>query len=149
MQVGATGSSLVASGGNFLVSFLVSNGIVNQQLFIYRSEDGANRTPNTPSASCTLDTNKMCSFLTNHLSFFAVLDVSDSIRTTIGSGVICMDADGCICNSANINFNATCVITTPPVVVPPVVTYGGGGGSFALRTDNCLRSSSSSAVNLP
>jgi len=75
------------------VSFLVSNGVANQQLFIYRSEDGNTWTVNVPSTSCTLDANKMCTFLTNHLSFFSVLDVSDGNRTTLTNTQICTDAD--------------------------------------------------------
>lgn len=40
IQAGATGSSLIASGGYFMVSFIVSSGIVGQTLNVYRSQDG-------------------------------------------------------------------------------------------------------------
>jgi predicted methyltransferase len=80
IQVGSTVDSLIATGGYFTVNFVVANGAVGSVITIYRSEDGQNWTVNTPQATCTLDGNKVCSILTDHLSYFA------SIKETTTSG---------------------------------------------------------------
>jgi len=60
------------------ISFEVSNGTVGKVLDIYRSDDGATWTANTPDATCTLDSSLMCSFWTDHLSYFATIKETTS-----------------------------------------------------------------------
>jgi hypothetical protein len=64
---------LIASGGNFIVSFFVTGGDVAETLNIYRSQDGDNWMSNTPQSVCILDADKMCRFLTDHLTYFGVV----------------------------------------------------------------------------
>ena len=82
MTVQAWGSwaALAASGGNFTVSFVVANGVVWDVLQIFRSSDGNTWEANTPDATCTLDGSLVCTFETDHLSYFA------PIKTTTTSG---------------------------------------------------------------
>jgi hypothetical protein len=118
----------------------VANGIVGQTLTIYRSEDGAIRTLNTPVSSCVLNPSKICSFITDHLSYFGFYGPSDGNRSTIGNGQTCNDADGCVCDGTNINNGQTCVVST--------TTTSHGGGSIQLSIDDCKRNSAK-VINLP
>lgn len=63
--------SLIAWGSNFWVSFIVPSWSAWQVLQLYRSSDWNSWEANSPDSTCTLDSNKICSFYTNHLSFFA------------------------------------------------------------------------------
>lgn len=142
IQAGATWTSLVATPPwYFTVSFLVGSGTSGLILNVYRSQDGTNWTWNTPDSFCILDSAKMCTFRTDHLTYFTVITApSDGNRTTIYNAQTCGDPDGCRCNGSPIASGANCVI------VPP--SWGGGGGSFTLTIDDCKRDSAHS-INLP
>ena len=75
MKAGAEGVSITAVGGTFQVSFVVPSASAGQILHIYRSTDGNIWQNNNPNASCVLDSQKMCAFNTDHLSYFAVASV--------------------------------------------------------------------------
>ena len=62
---------LSASGWYFQVSFAVPWYPVWTTFSLYRSENWSTWTLNTPDAHCTLDSDLMCTFRTDHLSFFA------------------------------------------------------------------------------
>ncbi len=78
IQAWATTDSLVASGGYFNVSFVVSAGTNGDILHLYRSENGTTWVANTPDATCTLDSSLVCNFRTDHLSYFAPVKVTTS-----------------------------------------------------------------------
>ena len=63
--------TLTSSWANFRVSFVVPNGTVWTTLKLYRSVDWTTWEANSPDTTCTLDSNKFCTFETNHLSYFA------------------------------------------------------------------------------
>lgn len=75
VKVGAEGVSITAVGGAFQVSFITPAAAVGQTLNVYRSSDGNIWQNNTPDATCTLDAQKMCTFRTDHLSYFAVASI--------------------------------------------------------------------------
>ncbi len=75
VKVGAEGVSITAIGGNFQISFITPAAAVGQTLRVYRSTDGIAWQNNTPDGTCTLDAQKMCSFRTDHLSYFAVASI--------------------------------------------------------------------------
>lgn len=75
VKVGAEGVSITAVGGNFRVSFVTPAASVGQVLRIYRSSDGNLWQNNAPGVTCTLDAQKMCTFDTDHLSYFAVASI--------------------------------------------------------------------------
>ena len=82
VQVGASGASLVSVGNPFQVSFVVWGFAPGTVLDLYRSSDGATWRPVTPSATCTLNSSRVCSFLSDHLSFFApVIDPTPDVFT--------------------------------------------------------------------
>jgi uncharacterized membrane protein len=86
---GESGVSLFASGANFQVSFIVPTGTVGDILRLYRSVDGMLWEINSPSLTCTLDANKLCTFDTDHLSFFAptlITSHTSSITTSSSGG---------------------------------------------------------------
>ncbi|MFA6256572.1 MAG: immunoglobulin-like domain-containing protein, partial [Candidatus Absconditabacterales bacterium] len=70
IQAGSNTDSLIALGGYFTVSFVVAGGTSGDVLEIYRSEDGSRWTANAPDTTCALHSNLVCSFRTDHLSFF-------------------------------------------------------------------------------
>lgn len=49
------------------------SGTSGEVLAVYRSQDADTREINEPDANCTLDENLVCSFLTDHLSYFTTL----------------------------------------------------------------------------
>ena len=102
VKVGAEGVSITAVGGDFQVSFIVSGASIGQDLRIYRSTDGNTWQNSSPDASCLLDALKMCTFRTDHLSYFAVASI-------IG----------------------TPVAVVPPVISSGGGNGGGGGGSLS------------------
>lgn len=75
VKAGAEGVSITAVGGTFQVSFAVSTASVGQTLRLYRSTDGNVWQNNSPDATCTTDAQKMCTFRTDHLSYFAPASV--------------------------------------------------------------------------
>lgn len=89
---GENGVSLIASSGsNFRVSFVVPVSSSGALLNLYRSTDGAVWEVNAPDVSCTLDANKICTFNTNHLSYFAPVLIAQTISSvtlpvSIGNG---------------------------------------------------------------
>ncbi len=88
VKVGAeNGVSLIASGANFRVSFVVPGSSSGTTLKLYRSTNGSIWEANSPDATCTLDASKVCTFETNHLSFFApTLVTASSSSVTVSSG---------------------------------------------------------------
>lgn len=70
---GGSGVSLTASGANFQISVLVSLGTAGDTLKLYRSSNGTSWVANSPDATCTLTASKMCTFSTDHLSYFATV----------------------------------------------------------------------------
>jgi hypothetical protein len=82
----SSSASLESSGWYFTVSFVVSEGTVWDVLAIYRSENGTTRVANTPDASCTLDSDNMCTFQTDHLSYFTAVASSTSNNPSGGGG---------------------------------------------------------------
>ena len=75
---GESGVSLMSSGTNFQVSFVVAGSSSGTTLKIYRSANGTIWEVNSPHPTCTLDANKLCTFETNHLSFFAPTLITSS-----------------------------------------------------------------------
>lgn len=71
--------SLVASWGYFRLNFVVTWGVSWNTIKLYRSSNGLTRTANTPDATCILNSSLVCSFRTDHLSYFS------SIKETISS----------------------------------------------------------------
>lgn len=88
VKAGAEGTSLIASGSYFALSFLVASGSTGDTIQLYRSNDGVSWEVNTPDASCVLGANKMCSFRTNHLSYFSNVKISSVAlpQVNIGGG---------------------------------------------------------------
>jgi len=80
IQAWSTTDSLVASGGYFNVSFVVAWWANGDVLKLYRSTNGSTWTANTPDATCTLNSSLLCSFQTDHLSYFA------TVKTTTNGG---------------------------------------------------------------
>ncbi len=72
IQAGANGVSLIASGGTFTLSVNITSSGVNigDTLTIFRSNDGSNWILNTPSSTCTVNASRVCTFTTDHLSYF-------------------------------------------------------------------------------
>ncbi len=64
-------SSLSSSWWYFNVSFIVDWYSSWTILNLYRSENWNSWALNTPDSTCTLDANSMCSFRTDHMSYFA------------------------------------------------------------------------------
>lgn len=58
---------------NFKISFKVDEGTVWETLKVLRSNDWYAWENNTPDATCILDSNKLCTFYTDHLSYFATI----------------------------------------------------------------------------
>ncbi len=68
MQAWSIKDSLIASGWYFTLHFVISSWTSGDVVQMYRSE---NWTTWTGITSCILDSNKICSFTTDHLSFFS------------------------------------------------------------------------------
>jgi hypothetical protein len=87
-MAGATGAtSLIANTGSFDLSIQVMDLSVNSGsvLTILRSNMATSWTASSPSLTCTLDMNRMCTFTTNHLSYFGFVNVTS---TPIASPVL-------------------------------------------------------------
>ncbi len=58
--------------------------VVGHDVMIFRSEDGQHWEKNSPTESCVIQANGGCSFLTNHFSFFGLIDsVASDDRNSI------------------------------------------------------------------
>ena len=79
---GEAGTTLFAVGSDFRVSFIVPNSSSGTTLHIYRSVDGATWTANSPDTTCILDSHELCTFDTDHLSFFAPTLITASLSST-------------------------------------------------------------------
>lgn len=73
IQAGANNDSLTASGGYFNISFIVAWGTSGNIIKLYRSTNWSTRTANTPDTTCTLNSSLVCSFRTDHLSYFTTV----------------------------------------------------------------------------
>ncbi|MDD3302292.1 MAG: S-layer homology domain-containing protein [Candidatus Gracilibacteria bacterium] len=71
IKTGSQGAGLIAQGGYFNVSFKVAGYSSGTIFKLYRSQNGTSWVLNVPDSTCTLDSSLMCSFKTDHLSFFA------------------------------------------------------------------------------
>lgn len=70
MQVWTTTDSLIASGGYFNVSFVVSGWVSWDIIKLYRSENWLTWTWNYPDSTWILNSGLVCNFRTDHLSYF-------------------------------------------------------------------------------
>jgi hypothetical protein len=95
IQAGSTGASLVAGGGTFVISYIVDTPTASSgsRIYIFRSTDGDNWTPNTPDSTCILDATRTCVFRTDHLSYFgyvssqavSLIDITAPVVTLSGA----------------------------------------------------------------
>lgn len=83
----ASGVSLSVSP-NFNIQFVVAGWTSGDVLKIFRSFNWSNWEANTPTtdATCTLDANKICSFFTDHLSYFTTIKETTSNNPSGGNG---------------------------------------------------------------
>ena len=73
VQAWSNTDSLTVTGGHFNLSFVVPGWTAGNVLKLYRSENGSTWTANTPDATCTLTAGLVCSFRTDHLSYFTTV----------------------------------------------------------------------------
>ena len=73
-------SSLYITGAYFKIAYKVDAGISGDILKIIRSENWNVRESNTPDTQCILDSNKICTFYTDRLSYFAT--IKETIKQT-------------------------------------------------------------------
>ena len=106
-----TATILAPSGSNFTVSFVVSGGVAGQTLYLYRSTNGTTWEANSPTQTCQLSAGLVCTFLTDHLTYFAPVNVT-TVSTNTGGG-----------GGSNTNGSS--------------YRGGGGGGGLTLPHDNC------------
>lgn len=90
MAGGSGGTSLIASGGVFTLSMKINSSAVSsgQIVSIFRSSDANTWILNTPTSTCTLDSNLMCTFTSDHLSYFGFTRTTSitTITTSTGPG---------------------------------------------------------------
>ncbi|MEI6426484.1 MAG: S-layer homology domain-containing protein, partial [Candidatus Absconditabacteria bacterium] len=84
IKAGSDTSSLAITGAYFKISYKVDSGVSGNILKIIRSENGNARETNTPDAQCILDANKICTFYTDRLSYFAT--IKETIKQTSSGG---------------------------------------------------------------
>jgi hypothetical protein len=77
--------SLLANWSNFRVSFTVSGANPGTTLKLFRSVDWNTWEVNSPDSTCTLDSNRLCTFYTNHLSYFTTVLSTTNTNTWGGS----------------------------------------------------------------
>jgi len=70
MKAGSDDAQLRPATGVFTITINVGNKYNNQFVNVYRSEDGDHWDENAPDTGCFV-TNNICTFTTDHLSFFA------------------------------------------------------------------------------
>ena len=80
IKAGSDVSSLLISGTYFKIAYKIDTGTSGNILQIIRSEDWNIRETNSPDAQCILDANKICTFYTNRLSYFAT--IKETIKQT-------------------------------------------------------------------
>ncbi|EKE30223.1 MAG: Ig-like, group 2 [uncultured bacterium (gcode 4)] len=85
-QVWGLGTSLWSGNSEFLIRVLVSSWSAWDLLRLYRSSDGSSWSANSPDSTCTLDSLKICSFRTDHLSYFAVVKTTSSVIPPVNNG---------------------------------------------------------------
>ncbi len=98
-QAGATTDSLIAHGGYFNVSFVLDWSTSGTVLNLYRSENWSVWTPNTPDPTCTLNSDLLCSFRTDHLSYFTTIQESTTTPTVTNTnwwGSATLTKDNCL-----------------------------------------------------
>ncbi len=86
VQAWSNTDSLIVTGGYFNLSFVVPGWTAGNVLKLYRSENGSTWTANTPDATCTLTTNLVCGFRTDHLSYFTTVKETTSSGWSWGGG---------------------------------------------------------------
>ncbi len=89
---GAT-DSLTATGWYFTISFVVPWWTNGDTLTLYRSENGSTWIANTPDTTCTLNSSLVCTFRTDHLSYFTVVKTTTS--SSGGGGSSSQEKDHC------------------------------------------------------
>ncbi|MEI7562187.1 MAG: hypothetical protein WCJ39_00205 [bacterium] len=72
IEVGSTTADIIPYTGSFTISVKIASGSVGQHLSLFRSNynDGNTWAVNSPSSTCTLDSNNYCTFQADHLSLF-------------------------------------------------------------------------------
>lgn len=93
MQAWATTDSLVARGGYFNISFVVYWSTSGTVLKLYRSENWSVWIANTPDSTCTLNSNLVCNFRTDHLSYFTTIQetITTGANNNWGGGMFTKD----------------------------------------------------------
>ncbi|MCX6822654.1 MAG: S-layer homology domain-containing protein [candidate division SR1 bacterium] len=85
IKVGSNESDLRPRTGFFTINLAMDPAYNGQTLTIYRSEDTETWIKNEPGESCFVQ-NNICSFTTNHLSFFAPVRLVTTTKTTGSNG---------------------------------------------------------------
>ncbi len=86
LQAWSTTDSLTASGGYFTISFVVAWWTSGNTIKLYRSTNWSTWTANTPDTSCVLNSNLVCNFRTDHLSYFTTIKETTSSSGWGGGG---------------------------------------------------------------
>ena len=73
-QIGAPDSSLALSGGLATIRLLLPTASIGHTVTLFRSEDGQHWNINSPTQSCTIQSDTSCTFMTDHFSYFGVID---------------------------------------------------------------------------
>ncbi len=114
MAGGTGGTSIIASGWVFTLSMQVNSPSVSsgQNLPIFRSNDSSTWTLNTPTPNCILDSALMCTFTTDHLSFFGFVQVTSTPIIVTASTMIGPGGGGGSYIPSTIAINNTTIITS-------------------------------------
>lgn len=76
---GSESDSLIANGWYFRINFVVSWWNSWDVIKLYRSNDWDSWIPNVPDTECVLNSGLICTFDTNHLSYFSPIKETESI----------------------------------------------------------------------
>ena len=137
VKVGAEGVSITAIGGAFQISFVTPAAAIGQTLRVYRSADGITWQNNSPDATCTLDTQKMCTFRTDHLSYFAVASIVGTpvvATPTYSGGGGSTLKDNCPTGDYSPSYyDGVCGIK--PATTPEAVVTGSGKQNVTFTSD--------------
>ncbi|MEF2176026.1 MAG: hypothetical protein V3575_06120 [Candidatus Absconditabacteria bacterium] len=88
-KVGAgSGTSLIPNDGLFRIEIYVGEGLSGNTYYIYRSNDGNSWGLNTPDSTCTLGSDLICAYYTDHLSYFAPVQVNDTTPSSFSFATI-------------------------------------------------------------
>ncbi len=126
IHVGSDTDNLIASGAGttyFTVSFVIAGGVAGDVIKLYRSEDASTWAANTPDATCTLDANKVCSFHTDHLSYFASVKETTSANPSGWAGWSVSSVDYCPSGDTSASYYDGLCSTTTPVVTNTTNTW--------------------------